>query len=153
MNRAYLHRRLLALFVLCCAPLLRAAEAAAPQTTGPVITLPTVQVSSSRIRELDKAIAKLEKQIAREKKQIKSSELDRTLNNEKLANAAAIFGGNSASHLAAVAASRISLMEQERAVLESMKLPRTLPQLAELETELDQLRITRRNLDDAAKQR
>lgn len=159
MNRAHLRRHLFVLSASSCALLLNAAEPVPPPapatspTVGPVISLPTVQVSSSRIHELDKDIAKLEKQITREKRQIKSSELDKTLNNKKLASAAAIFGGNSSSHLAAIAASRISLMEQERAVLESMKLPRTLPQLAELETELDQLRTTRRNLDNVQAQR
>ena len=35
--------------------------------------------------------------IAREKQHLKSTELDKALNNDKLTQAAAIFGGNSAS--------------------------------------------------------
>lgn len=84
---------------------------------------------------------------------MKTGELDRAINSPKLANAAAIFGGNSASHLAAVAAIRVSLMENERAMLESMKLPRTLESLAAMEVALEQLRATRRNLDSVQAQR
>ncbi len=117
------------------------------------IVLPTIQVTADRIREIDRTIGKLDKQIARERKKVKSTELDRALNNKKLATTAAIFGGNSAEHLSAVAATRVSLMETERAVLEAMKRPVTEAALSALETELEQLRLTRRNLDDAAKQR
>ena len=101
--------------------------------------------------DLDVTITKLDKLIAREKKKVKSSELDKALNNPKLAQTAAIFGGNSAAHLSAVAASRVSLLETERAVLEAMKRPSTLQGLAMLEAELEQLRTTRRNLDNATR--
>ena len=151
---------LLALVAVGCASLLRADEPAKPPAPPGAkaanqepIVLPTIQVTAGRIREIDKAIGRLDKQIAREKKKVKSTELDRALNNRKVATTAAIFGGNSADHLSAVAATRVSLMETERAVLEAMKRPVTEAALSALETELEQLRITRRNLDDAAKQR
>ena len=121
--------------------------------TGPVVELPVVQVTQDRIRKLDKEIGRIDKLIIREQAKVKSSDLDRALNNPQLAHAAAIFGGNSAEHLSAVAASRVSLLEAEREVLEDMKRPGTAKALAELQVELDQLRVTRRNLDDAAKQR
>ena len=114
---------------------------ATPLSPEPAIELPTLQVT----------ITKLDKLIAREKKKVKSSELDKALNNPKLAQTAAIFGGNSAAHLSAVAASRVSLLETERAVLEAMKRPSTLQGLAMLEAELEQLRTTRRNLDNATR--
>lgn len=149
------------LFLAGCAILLHAAEVpasppapeptpapASPPTVGPVIELPKIQVTSSRLKQLDKAIARLDKLIAREKKKVKVNELDRALNNEKVSTAAAIFGGNSASHLSAIAATRVNLMESERTILEGMKFPLTKKELADLETELDQLRITRRNLDN-----
>jgi len=79
--------------------------------------------------------------------------LDRTLNNASISRAAAIFGGNSSDHLSAVAATRVALLENERDVLEAMKRPATLDELAMMEKELQQLRLTRRNLDDASKQR
>jgi hypothetical protein len=128
----------------------RPADPAAPQA---VITLPTIQVTAGRIRELDKEITRLDKLIVREKKKVKSSGLDKTLNNSQLAHAAAIFGGNSSDHLSAVAAGRVALLETERGVLEAMKRPATVEDLAMLEKELDQLRTTRRNLDNVPAQR
>ncbi len=121
--------------------------------TGPVVELPVIQITQDRIRKLDKEIGRIDKLIIREQAKVKSSDLDRALNNPQLAHAAAIFGGNSAEHLSAIAASRVTLLEAERSVLEDMKRPGTATALAELEVELEQIRVTRRNLDDAAKQR
>jgi hypothetical protein len=156
----------LPLFALCLAvaPAVIAADETAPAkdnakpaqptaTTEPVVELPKIQISATRAKQIDKEIVKLDKLIAREEKKVKSSELDRALNNSKLATAAAIFGGNSAEHLSAVAASRVALLQTERDVLEAMKRPATVEALAAMQTELEQLRVTRRNLDDAAKQR
>ena len=120
----------------------------APSPNQEVLVLPKIQVTSGRIRELDKEITRLDKLIAREQKQVKSSDLDRTLNNKKLSTAAAVFGGNSSEHLSAIAASRVSIMQAERSILEDMKRPISPEALAALETELDQLRLTRRNLDN-----
>jgi len=152
-------RPLLLSFLLTIGSSLLAAPESAPtgatdpkpaDTATPVaaITLPTIQVHPSRIRELDATIRKLDKLIVREKKKVKPGELDRVLNNPQLARAAAIFGGNSADHLSAVAATRVALLETERSVLEAMKRPVTPEALANLETELEQLRTTRRNLDN-----
>ena len=152
------------LLSLCLAPSLLAADAqpAAAATPAPAeakpaagetLQLPTMQVTAQRIKKLDKEIKRLDKMIARESKNIKSTELDKTLNNAPLVKAATIFGGNTAEHLSAVAASRVALMEQERDVLDSMKRPLSLDDLALLQAQLDQLRETRRNLDDAEKQR
>lgn len=133
-------------------------KAAAPAPAKPpvpaeVLELPKIQVTAARVKKIDKDIKRLDKLIARERAKVKSSDLDRTLNNEKLSRAAAIFGGNSSQHLSAVAASRVALLENERDVLEAMKRPTTLRELAMMEKEIEQLRETRRNLDDAAKQR
>lgn len=117
------------------------------------MVLPKIEVTASRIKKIDKEIKRLDKLIVRETEKVKSTSLDRTLNNNKLASAAAIFGGNSSEHLSAVAATRVALLENERDVLEAMKRPATLDELAMMEKEIEQLRLTRRNLDDAAKQR
>jgi len=119
----------------------------------PVLELPKIQVTASRIKKLDKEIKRLDKLITRETEKVKSTDLDRTLNNASISRAAAIFGGNSSDHLSAVAATRVALLENERDVLEAMKRPATLDELAMMEKELQQLRLTRRNLDDASKQR
>jgi hypothetical protein len=118
-----------------------------------VIELPKIQVTTQRAKSIDKEIKRLDKLIARERKKIKSTDLDKALNNDKVARAAAIFGGNSADHMSAVAASRVMLLEQERDVLEAMKRPATLEELDLFEAQIQELRTTRRNLDDAAKQR
>jgi paraquat-inducible protein B len=124
-----------------------AAATAKPAVPEPTLVLPTVTVSQSRIRQIDNEIRKLDKLIAREEKKLKSTELDKTLNNAQVSTAAALFGGNSAEHLAAVAASRMGLLQTERDVLESMKRPASREALAMMDAELDQLRTTRRNLD------
>ena len=123
----------LLLLTLCLAtgPGLRAAADPAPakpadKPPSDVLALPKMEVTTQRIKKLDKMIAKLDKMIAREAKKVKSTELDKALNNDKVARAAAIFGGNSAEHLSAVAATRVALLESERDVLEAMKRPATL---------------------------
>lgn len=161
-----LSRHLLLALCLATAPGLLAATDKAPAITpaaaqaqpadkppSDVLALPKMEVTAPRIKKLDKMIARLDKMIAREERKVKSSDLDKALNNPQLARAAAIFGGNSADHLSAVAATRVALLESERDVLEAMKRPATLEELAMMEAEVEQLRLTRRNLDDASKQR
>ncbi len=143
---------------LACALALRAADPAPAPAPPPApkdapLVLPKLQVTAQRAKEIDRELKRLDKMIAREKKKIKSTELDKTLNHEKFAKAAAIFGGNSAEHLSAVAASRVMLLEQERMVLEAMKRPATIDERKMMQAEIEQLRITRRNLDDPAAQR
>lgn len=142
----------LLLILLITAPLgvLSGADAAPKEE---VLQLPKLQITAQRAKAIDRELRRVDKMIAREKKKIRPTELDRTLNNEKLAHAAAIFGGNSADHLSAVAASRVMLLEQERMVLEAMKRPATIDERKMMEAEIEQLRITRRNLDDPAAQR
>jgi len=148
---------LLALCLAIGSVLLAVADPAPAKPTdkpaSEVLALPKMEVTAQRIKKLDKMIAKLDKMIAREEKKVKSTELDKTLNNDRLAHAAAIFGGNSAGHLSAVAATRVALLENERRVMEAMKRPATLEELAMMEAEVEQLRLTRRNLDDHAAQR
>jgi hypothetical protein len=166
-------RFLLALLLLGWVPLLQAADAApaagpakdpapAPETAKPAATpatapdasllvLPKLEVlGASRIKEIDAEIRKLDKLIIREKNKVNPGELDRTFNSPKLTRAAALFGGNDSEHLSAVAASRVALLETERDVLEAMKRPASLEARREMEKELDQLRITRRNLDNVS---
>jgi hypothetical protein len=170
-NHATLLRRTILLLAASLALALPAAESAktgptkaapekepapAAETTPAdkeVLALPKVEVTSARIKQIDNELKKIDKQIAREKKKLKSTDLDKSLNSDKVSGAAAIFGGNSASHMAAVAASRVNLLESERSLLERLKFPRTEEDQALIEKELVSLRTTRRNLDDAAKQR
>lgn len=118
-----------------------------------VLALPKVEVTSARIKAIDAELKKIDKQIAREKRNLKSTNLDKALNSDKATKAAAILGGNSASHMVAVAATRVNLLESERAMLERLKFPRTEEDKALIEREIENLRKTRRELDDATKQR
>jgi hypothetical protein len=165
-------RRLLILVAASSALLLHAAEPKAPDQPKPaepvpadpakpavapsdaeVLALPKVEVTSARIKAIDAELKKIDKQIASEKKKMKSTDLDKSLNSDQLAKSASIFGGNSASHMEAVAATRVALLENERVLLERLKFPRTKEDQALIEKELENLRTTRRNLDDAVKQR
>ena len=52
-----------------------------------------------------------------------------------------------------VAAQRLALLETERELLEAMKVPRSLDEVAMLEKEREQVRTTRRNLDNIGRER
>lgn len=125
--------------------------APAKPMVSPVVTLPKVEVTASRIKELDREIKRLDKAISREKKKLKAGELDRSLNNAKVAQAASIFGGNSTEHLELVAAQRLSMMETERELLVDMKQPRSLDELALFEKELARIRQMQRDLDNVSR--
>ncbi len=122
----------------------------APAADAEILVLPKIEVTATRVKELDRAIKKLDKAIAREKKRIKPSELDKALNNPKLAEAGAVFGGNSSAYLEAVAATRIQYMETERDLLSDLKVPRTLEDFKMIEKELEQVRTMQRDLDKAS---
>lgn len=127
--------------------------AAAGTATQPDETtmLPQVEVNKSRITNIDLAIQEQDKAIAREKQNVKPTKLDDTLNNSKVAKALAIFGGSSSEGRSAIAQERIRIMEEEKELLESLRLARTKEEKEELQTELDALRAERRELDRAPK--
>lgn len=129
------------------APAKETAKPAPLTTDDPVLALPKIEVTSTRLRQIDVELIKIDKQIAREKKNVKSTEVDKALNNEKVTKVAAIFGGNSAKHLSAVAATRVELLEAERSILEAMKLPTNRVEMEAMTKELEELRTARRNLD------
>lgn len=112
-----------------------------------VVTLPAVQVTRSRIRQIDVTIKRIDKLIARERKHLKTSDTDLALNNDKVANKAALFGGYSTSQRIAVASERVRLLESERELLEQMKAPMTKDDFAVVEKQVELLRTTRRELD------
>lgn len=116
---------------------------------GETVKMPVFTVSAERLREIDVTIKRLEKQISREKKQLEKSNLDETLNSEKVAKAASIFGGKSTAQRASVAAVRIDSMEKELQILETLRTPLTKDDRAMLERLIEEQRTYRRNLDDA----
>lgn len=129
------------------APAAAARPAAKNAPAGPATVLPQVEVKKTRITVLDQQLAEQEREIARERKNLKVSETDLALNDVKIAKPLAIFGGDSAQFRQRVASERVELMEAEKDLIEAIAHARTKEQKAELQTQLDQLREMRRQLD------
>lgn len=119
--------------------------APAKPAAEPTTVLPTVEVSRSRITELNREIFQHEKEIEREKKNTKSTELDKALNSPKIS--IPILGGQTAQYRTTIASERVNLMEEERDILEQMKLVKTKEEKAELQKELDEIKAMRRDLE------
>ncbi len=121
------------------------AVAAAKQL--PPTVLPKVEVKKGRITVLDQQLAQQDEAIAREKKNLKSSEVDLALNDSKIAQPLAIFGGDSAQFRKRVASERVELMEAEKDVMEAIARSKTKKEKDDLQKQLDELRAMRRELD------
>lgn len=119
------------------------------KTEGPVVVMPKLEVTASRLREIDVTIKKLEKQISREKKKLEKSQLDEALNSEKVTRAAAILGGKSTTQRASVSAVRIESMSKELGLLETLRTPLTKEDRALIEQLVEDQRKYRRELDEA----
>lgn len=126
-----------------------AAKAEGPATEGETVRMPVFEVSATRLREIDVTIKRLEKQISREKKSLEKSNLDETLNGEKVAKAAALLGGKSTLQRASVSAVRINSMEKELQLLETLRTPLTKADRALIEQLVEDQRAYRRGLDEA----
>ena len=122
-----------------------------PAAQAPATMLPKVQVNKSRITNLDIEINEQDKAIAREKVNTKPTKLDESLNNSAVSKTLAIFGGSSSDERSSIAKERVSIMEEEKELLEAMKLTKTKEEKAELQRELDDLRATRRELEQGQK--
>ncbi|MBS0663270.1 MAG: hypothetical protein JSR48_08385 [Verrucomicrobia bacterium] len=125
-------------------------EKATAQQEPPTM-LPQMEVNQSRITEIDLEIAAQNKAIAREKAAAKPTKLDDTLNNAKLSKTLSFLGGSSSDDRSAIADERVRLMEEEKDLLEALKLARTKEEKAEIQQEIDALRAERRELDGAPK--
>ena len=90
-----------------------------------------------------------EQDIAREKKNTKPSEVDKELNDSKIAKPLAIFGGESTQFRQRVSNERVSLMEDEKDLIEAIAHAKTKADNAELQKQLDALRAERRELEKA----
>lgn len=117
---------------------------AAPETPK---VLPKVEVRKGRITELDRQVAKQNEEIAREKKNTKPTPLDETLNGSKVSSALAIFGGQSSNDRSTIAQERVSMMEDERDLIEAIAQATTKEEKAELQKTLDSMRAMRRELE------
>jgi hypothetical protein len=115
----------------------------------PPAVLPKVEVKKGRITKLDQQLAQQDEEIAREKKNTKISDVDKALNDSKIAQPLAIFGGESSQFRQHVASERVSLMEDEKDLIEAIAHAKTKQEKAELQKQLDALRAERRELEKA----
>lgn len=128
-------------------PAAAAASSRKETAKEPATVLPKVEVKKSRITVLDQQLAKQEEDIARERKNLKPSEVDLALNDAKIAQPLAIFGGESTQFRQRVASERVQLMEAEKDIIEAIARARTKDEKAELQKQLDEIRAFRRELD------
>lgn len=128
-------------------PATAAASSRKDTAREPATVLPKVEVKKSRITVLDQQLAKQEEDIARERKNLKPSETDLALNDAKIAQPLAIFGGESAQFRQRVASERVQLMEAEKDIIEAIARARTKEEKAALQKQLDEIRAFRRELD------
>ena len=119
------------------------------QAEEPAAVLPPVEVRKGRITKLDQELAQQEQAIAREKKNTKISDVDKALNDSKIAKPLAIFGGESSQFRQRVASERVELMEDEKDLIEAIAHAKTKDEKAALQKQLDILRAQRRELDKA----
>lgn len=124
-----------------------AKTAEAKAAAEPASVLPTVEVKKGRITVLDVQLAQQQKEIAREEKLTKPTELDKALNDSKVAKTLSILGGQSADYRAGVAQERVSMMKEESDLIEAIAHAKTKEEKAELQKELDALRAYRRDLE------
>jgi hypothetical protein len=109
--------------------------------------LPKVEVTKGRITELDRQLDKQNEEIAREKKNTKPTPLDETLNGPKVSSALALFGGQSSTDRSNVAKERVSMMEEERDLIEAISQATTKEEKEELQKTLASMRDMRRELE------
>jgi hypothetical protein len=139
--------------ILLAAPAPADAPPAAPTKLDPqkepATVLPKLQVNKGRITKLDQELAKQDQEIAREKKNTKPTDLDKALNDSKIAKPLAMFGGESTQFRQQVASERVSLMEDEKDIIEAIAHAKTKDEKAQLQKQLDALRAERRELEKA----
>lgn len=125
-----------------------ATKAAEAKTAAePASVLPKVEVKKGRITVLDVQLAEQQKEIAREEKLTKPTELDKALNDSKVAKTLSLLGGQSADYRAGIAKERVSMMQDESDLIEAIAHAKTKEERAELQKELEALRAYRRDLE------
>jgi hypothetical protein len=111
--------------------------------------LPRVDVRKDRVTELDRQLEKQNQEIAREKKNAKPTPLDETLNGPKVSKIFGIFGGQSSDDRSNIAKERVSMMEEEREMIEAISQATTKEEKEELQKTLDSMKAMRRELERA----
>jgi hypothetical protein len=127
-----------------------ATNPATPAPPSPTV-LPQIEVRRDRLSKLNLDIQDLEKELEREKKKLKPTETDEALNNSKVTSAFSLFGGSSADARAQLAGERVSMMESELDLMQTMIRAKTQKEYDDLQIQLDEMRTMRRELDLDAK--
>lgn len=126
------------------------ADAAKVQKEAPTVLDP-VEVRKRKLSEFEDQLRKQEAEIIREKKNTKPTELDKALNGSAASKALAIFGGKSNEQRANVASERVSMMEDEKDLIEAIHQAKTKEEKKELQKQLDELKAMRRELEKSTK--
>jgi len=113
----------------------------------PAAVLPRVDVRKDRVTELDRQLEKQNQEMAREKKNTKPTPLDETLNGPKTSKVFALFGGQSSEDRSNIARERVSMMEEERDMIESIAQATSKEEKEELQKTLDSMKAMRRELE------
>jgi hypothetical protein len=129
-------------------PATPAAAGTTPAKPGdPATVLPQVEVNRTKPTELGRQLYEKDREIAREKPLTKSTELDKALNSPKVT--IPILGGQSTASRESVASERVSLLQEERDLLEEIAHAKTKAEKQELQKELEEIRKVRRELEHA----
>ena len=113
----------------------------------PAAVLPRVDVRKDRVTELDRQLEKQNQEMAREKKNTKPTPLDETLNSPKTSKMFALFGGQSSEDRSNIAKERVSMMEEERDMIEAIAQATSKEEKEELQKTLDSMKTMRRELE------
>lgn len=129
---------------------LSASEAAKATKQDPTV-LPRVEVRKRKLGEFEQQIHNQEAALIREKKNTVPTEMDKALNDSKISKALAIFGGHSGEQRAAAASERVSLMEDEKDLIEAINQAKTKEEKNLLRKQLAEMRKVRRELEKSLK--
>jgi hypothetical protein len=126
------------------------AEAEKAREQAPTVLDP-VEVQKRKLSEFERDVHKQEADIIREKKNTQPTEMDKALNNPAVSKALALFGGQSSQQRANLASERVSMMEDEKDIIEAIRNAKTKEEKAELKKQLEDLKTMRRELEKSLK--
>lgn len=125
------------------------AEEAAKAKEQDATVLDPVEVRKRKMTEFEQQTRDQEAAMIREKKNTTPTEMDKALNDSKISKVFAIFGGQSGEQRANIAKERVSMMEEEKDLIEAIAQAKTKEEKQTLQKQLEDLRKMRRELEKA----
>ncbi len=125
------------------------AEEAAKAKEQDATVLDPVEVRKRKMTEFEQQTRDQEAAMIREKKNTTPTEMDKALNDSKISKVFAIFGGQSGEQRANIAKERVSMMEEEKDLIEAIAHAKTKEEKQTLQKQLEDLRKMRRELEKA----